>query len=103
MKPCHLLGGGASVDFGGGAGRETFAAATALAGGGASAFALLGLHWVRAADATARAARLQPKAKVRGGQRRLPVAPAGSVAATALAKGEGSGASFACLASGQGR
>ncbi len=42
-------------------------AAVALAGRGAAALALLGSHWGRAADAVARAAHLQPRAKVGGG------------------------------------
>ena len=55
----------------------TLAAATALAEGGAAALALLGLRQGRAADALARAARSRPRAGVRGGQQRLPVAVAG--------------------------
>ena len=60
----------------------------------AAALALLGSLQGRAAEASGRAARSQPRAEARGEQRRSPVAPAG---------GEGSGARFAWLPSGPGR
>ncbi len=47
----------------------TSAAVTALAGEGGAALALLGSRWCRATDAVARAACLQPRAKVGEGHR----------------------------------
>ena len=76
--------------------------ATSSAEGGAVALALLGSRWVRAADVLACAARLLPRAEVRGGQWRLLAVLAGSAVALASAEGEGSGTCFAFLASGPG-
>ncbi len=60
----------------------------ALAGGGGVALALLGLLRGWAADAVARAARLQPRAKVWEGQRHSRVHPWMSAAVMAPAGGE---------------
>jgi hypothetical protein len=78
------------------------AAMMALAGGEGPALTLLGSHRGWAADAVARAAHLQPRAKVGEGQRRLQAHPWMSAAVTAPAGG-GSGDCFALLASGLGR
>jgi hypothetical protein len=65
----------------------TSAAVTALAGGGGAALALLGSRRGRATDAVARAACLQPRAKVGEGQRRSRAHPWMSAAVTAPAGG----------------
>ena len=66
------------------------------------ALALLGSRQGRATDAVARAACLQPKAKVGEGQRRSRAHPWRSAAVTAPAGG-GSGTCFALPTSGSGR
>jgi hypothetical protein len=62
----HGGGEGGTAALAGGAGRE-----------GAVALALFGSHLGQAADASARAVRLRPRAGLRRGQRCLPVAVAG--------------------------
>ena len=61
----------------------------ALAGGGGAALALLGSRRGWAADAVARAARSQPRAKVGEGQQRSRVHPWTSAAVLAPAGGGG--------------
>jgi hypothetical protein len=63
------------------------AVVTVLAGGGGAALALLGLRRGWATDAVARAACLQPRAKVGESQRRSRVHPWMSAAVTAPAGG----------------